>query len=234
MSTDGRPRSPQSWEHLLEKDPHGGRRFRIGIMAAMLIHAGIFAVTWPTIAQAPPKEPEQILIPIRLVNLIPPKREVEPIRIEAPSPRPPGPPVITGPPEKPPEPVTRDHVDTIEMPEGPVVYVSPPIDIPPPPEAEVKTVVHAGFDIPEPKVISKVEPRYTQPAIKAGIEGVVILELIIDTEGRVESVNALRGLPLGLTKSALDAVKQWQFEASTYKGNPVSVRYILTINFNLR
>ena len=61
-----------------------------------------------------------------------------------------------------------------------------------------------------------------------------IKKVIIDTEGRVGSVNALRGLPLGLTKSAVDAVKQWQFEASTYKGNPVSVRYILTINFNLK
>ena len=234
MSTDGRPRSPQSWEHLLEKDPHGGRRFRIGIMAAILIHAGIFAVTWPTIAQAPPKEPEQILIPIRLVNLIPPEREVEPIRIDVPLPPPQGPPVITGPPEEPAEPVTRNPIDTIEIPEGPVVYVSPPIDFPPPPVVEEKTVVIAGFDIEEPQIISKVEPRYTQPAIRAGIQGVVILELIIDTNGRVESVNALRGLPLGLTKSAVDAVKQWQFEASTYKGSPVRVRYILTVNFNLR
>ena len=97
MSIDGRPRSPQSWEHLLEKDPHGGRRFRIGILVAALIHTGIFAITWPTIAQAPPKEPEQVLIPITLVNLIPPEREVEPIRIDVPLPPPPGPPVIAGP-----------------------------------------------------------------------------------------------------------------------------------------
>ena len=88
MSTDGRPRSPQSWEHLLEKDPHGGTRFRLGIMAAVLIHAGIFAITWPTVAQAPPAEPEPVLIPVQLANLAPPEPEPEIIRIEVPE-RPP-------------------------------------------------------------------------------------------------------------------------------------------------
>ena len=43
----------------------------------------------------------------------------------------------------------------------------------------------------------------------------------------------LRGLPLGLTTSAVDAVKQWRFEASRYKNNPVRVRYILTVHFYL-
>ncbi len=234
MSIDGRPRSPQSWEHLLEKDPHGGRRFRIGILVAALIHTGIFAITWPTIAQAPPKEPEQVLIPITLVNLIPPEREVEPIRIDVPLPPPPGPPVIAGPPEEPAEPVTREYIEPIEIPEGPVVYVLPPDGPPPPPAVEEKTVVHAGFDIAEPKIIHKVEPRYTGPAIKGGITGVVILDLIIDTEGAVESISVLRGLPLGLTTSAVDAVEQWRFQPSTYNNHPVSVRYILTVNFNLK
>ena len=219
----------------MEKDPHGGRRFRIGIVVAALIHAGIFAVTWPTIAQAPPNEPEQVLIPITLVNLIPPEREPEPMLIEVPVAPPQGPPIISTPPEQPAEPVIRQPTDVTEVPDGPVIYVPPPIDAPPPPAVvEEKTIVHAGFDIAEPTIIFKIEPRYTEPARFAGIQGVVILELIIDTEGTVESVNALRGLSLGLTKSAVDAVKQWRFEASTYNGNPVSVRYILTINFNLR
>lgn len=62
----------------------------------------------------------------------------------------------------------------------------------------------------------------------------MILDCIIDTEGRVESVKVLRGLPLGLTKSAVDAVEQWRFEASEFNGHNVSVRYILTVHFNLR
>ncbi len=233
MSTDDRPRSPQSWEHLLEKDPYGGRRFRIGIAVAAVIHAAIFAITWPTIAQAPPREPEPVLIPIRLVNLIPPDREVEPVLIEAPLPPPPGPPVIASPPERPAEPVARDHPEPIEIPEGPVVSLLPPDEPSPPTVVEERTIVHAGFDIAEPRILDKIEPRYTEPARIAGIQGVVILELVIDTEGAVESVNALRGLPLGLTKSAVAAVEQWRFEPSTYNNRPVSVRYILTVHFRL-
>lgn len=234
MSTDDRPRSPQSWEHLLEKDPDGGRRFRLGILAAALIHAAIFSVTWPTIAQAPPEEPEPILIPIQLVDLIPPEREIEPIPIEVPLPPPPGPPVIAGPPEEPAEPLIRQPTEVMEIPDGPIVYVPPPDDIAPPPAVVERQTVVVGIDIDPPKLISKVEPRYTQPAIKGMIRGVVILDLVIDSSGRVETVTVLRGLPLGLTKSAVSAVEQWRFEPSTFNNRPVSVRYTLTVHFNLK
>lgn len=231
MSTDGRQSSPQSWEHLLEKDPNGGAGFRLGIAAAVLIHAGIFAVTWPTIAQAPPEVIEDNLIPFPITRLAPPERPPEPIRIEVPQP-PTGNPVIPGPPEKPIDVVERPPVDVIEIPDVPIACGPEPDDLPPPPVVE-KTTVLAGVDIDEPKLIHKVEPRYTEPARYAGIRGPVILELIIGTDGEVESVTLLRGLPLGLTKSAVDAVKQWRFQPSTYHSKPVSVRYILTIHFNL-
>jgi len=232
MSSDGRPRSPQSWEHLLEKDPHSGTGFRLGIVAAVLIHAGIFAITWPTVAQAPPAEPEPELIPFPITNLVPPEREPEPIRIEVPKP-PTGPPIISGPPEEPAEPMIRPPAGEIEIPDGPVIYVPPPVDLAPPPVIVEKETVFVGVDIDPPRIIHKVEPRYTEPARHAGVKGPVILELIIDTEGGVESVKVLRRLPLGLTTSAVDAVKQWRFEPSTYNNHPVRVRYILTIHFYL-
>ena len=127
MSTDGQPRRPQSWEHLLEKDPHSGQRFRLGIVAAMLIHAGLFAITWPTIAQAPPREPEPELIPFPMTNFIPREREPEPIRIDVPQ-KPQGPPIIPGPPEKPAEPIERSPVSEMEIPDGPIRYVPAPVD----------------------------------------------------------------------------------------------------------
>ena len=232
MSTDGRPRSPQSWEHLLEKDPHGGSRFRLGIVAAVLIHAGIFAITWPTVAQAPPEEPDEILIPFPITDFVPREREPEPIRLEAPQ-IPNGPPIIAGPPEEPVEPIERQPMDAMEIPNADFHYIPTPVDLTPPPLVEENRTVFVGVDIDPPKIILQVKPRYTEPARHAGIEGAVILDLIIDTEGRVESVTVLRGLPLGLTKSAVDAVKQWQFEPSTFNKRPVSVRYILTVHFNL-
>ena len=232
MRSDDRPRSPQSWEHLLEKDPHGGKRFRLGIMAAVLIHAGIFAITWPTVAQAPPEAPDEILIPFPITEFIRREREPEPIRIDVPQ-KPEGSPIIPGPPEKDVEPMDRVYEDFMEIADVPFVYIPPPADLEPPPAVEEKKIIFVGVDIDEPKIIHKVEPRYTEAARYAGIKGPVILDLVIDTNGRVASIKVLRGLPLGLTKSAVDAVKQWRFEASKYKGHPVSVRYILTVHFNL-
>jgi len=233
MSTDGRPRSPQSWEHLLEKDPHTGTGFRLGIMAAVLIHAGIFAITWPTVAQAPPNEPDEVFIPFPITTLAPPEREPELIPIEIPPQRSDSP-IIPGPPEVPAEPIDRPVTEVIEIPDGRVEYIPEPVDLAPTAEVEETTIVFVGVDIDEPRIIHKVEPRYTQPAIRGRIQGAVILDLIIDTEGRVESVQVLRGLPLGLTKSAVDAVEQWEFAASIYRDRPVSVRYILTVHFNLK
>lgn len=233
MSTDGERRSPQSWEHLLEKDPHTGARFRLGITAALLIHAAIFAITWPTVAQAPPADPEPVLIPFPITEFIPERREPEIIPVEVPPQPPPGPPIISGPPNDP-EPVERPLHLAIEVPDVPIGHVAVPIDLPLPPEIEVKETFFVGVDIAAPSILAKIEPRFTEPARRAGIQGAVILDLIIDTAGRVESVTVLRGLPLGLTKSAVEAVEQWRFEPSVFNDRPVSVRYILTVHFNLR
>ncbi len=233
MNTDPRPRSPQSWEHLLEKDPHTGTGFRLGIVAAVLIHAGIFAITWPTVAQTPSSEPDEVFIPFPITTLAPPEHKPELIPIEVP-PQPSDSPIIPGPPEIPAEPIDRPVTEVIEIPDGRVEYIPEPVDLASTVEVEETTTVFVGVDIDEPRIIHKVEPRYTQPAIRGGIQGAVILDLIIDTEGHVESVQVLRGLPLGLTTSAVNAVKRWEFAASIYNGKPVSVRYILTVHFNLR
>lgn len=234
MSTGKRPHGPQSWEHLFDKDPNTATGFRLGIAAAVIIHVGIFAVTWPTIAQAPPEEPEQVLIPIQLVTVIPTEPEIEPIQIEVPPPPPDVPPVISAPSE--PNHVEPVRVHEIELPEPPEghVYVAVQPDPPPPQVDQEPTIIRVGLEIEAPEILFKVEPIYTSAAIQAHITGVVILELVIDTEGLVESVTVLRGQPLGLTRSAVEAVEQWRFAPSTYKQKPVAVKYNLTVFFDLK
>ena len=61
-----------------------------------------------------------------------------------------------------------------------------------------------------------------------------MLECVIGKTGSVQTVKVLRGLPLGLTESAVDAVKKWKFEPSTLNAKPVEVLYILTVRFNLQ
>ena len=86
----------------------------------------------------------------------------------------------------------------------------------------------------KPVRLGGAQPAYTELARKARIQGVVIVEAIIDKEGRVTNVRVLKGLPMGLDQSAVDAVKSWRFKPATLNGRPVSVYYSLTVNFRLQ
>jgi protein TonB len=96
------------------------------------------------------------------------------------------------------------------------------------------TAMRVGGDVKAPTTISRVEPQYTELARKARIEGIVIIEAIINTNGDVTDVRVLKPLPLGLDQSALEAVKRWRFKPGTLNGQPVPVIYNLTINFRLQ
>jgi TonB family protein len=63
------------------------------------------------------------------------------------------------------------------------------------------------------------------------VQGKVIVEAIIDQQGDVKNTQVLQGLPLGLDKAAMEAVKTWKFKPSTLDGKPVRVYYVLTVNF---
>ena len=94
-------------------------------------------------------------------------------------------------------------------------------------------VLQIGGAIVKPEVIRRVQPNYTEIARKARVQGVVIVEAIVDKQGDVTNVRVLKGLPMGLEQSAMDAVKQWTFKPATLNGRPVSVYFVLTINFRL-
>lgn len=232
MTQPPQPRTTQSWEHLLERDPHSGAGFRIGIVAAVLIHAAIFAVTWPTVAQAPPETPPETYIPVQLVDVIPPETEPPPLEIELPEPIDEASVIVPGPPQEiPTEPIERElspPVITTGAEAPALEYIAPPPPPPEPPSHDTPVLI-----LEPPELLHEVTPRYTEPARRAGIEGAVILDLVIDAEGRVASATVLRGLPLGLTEAATDAVARWRFAPSVFNGRPVAVRYILTVWFNL-
>jgi protein TonB len=94
--------------------------------------------------------------------------------------------------------------------------------------------VRVGGDVKAPVATFKVEPQYTEVARKARIEGIVIIEAIIDRNGNVTDARVLKPLALGLDTAALEAVKRWKFIAGTLNGVPVPVIYNLTVNFRLQ
>jgi protein TonB len=93
---------------------------------------------------------------------------------------------------------------------------------------------HVGGDITPPRRIEGVPPSYTEEARKERIQGVVIVRVVIDKSGDITDVEVLKGLPMGLSGAAVDAIRTWRFEpARNAAGEPVEVYYNLTINFRL-
>ena len=94
--------------------------------------------------------------------------------------------------------------------------------------------LRVGGDVKGPVALHRVDPVYPAQAKADRIEGVVILEVMIDRTGRVRDVYVLKPLPEGLSEAAVDAVKQWTFAPGTLNGAPVEVLYNLSIAFHLK
>ena len=84
-----------------------------------------------------------------------------------------------------------------------------------------------------PKLIKKVNPVYPEEARKAGIEGVVVLEATIDTQGKVAKLKVLEGENDLLNKAAIDAVRQWEYEPFHLGGKAMPLMFTVTIRFAL-
>ena len=75
--------------------------------------------------------------------------------------------------------------------------------------------------------------NYPEVARKAGIEGRVIVQFIVDENGNVVNPKVVRGIGGGCDKEALRVVRTAQFQPGMQRGKPVKVRYTLPIVFKL-
>jgi periplasmic protein TonB len=103
---------------------------------------------------------------------------------------------------------------------------------PPPPVPVAREPVRVGGDLKAPALVERVEPEYPPLAVRAKVEGVVILEALVDREGRVESVRVLRSIPL-LDNAATAAVRQWQYSPLLLNGQPERFVLTVTLSFSL-
>lgn len=91
-----------------------------------------------------------------------------------------------------------------------------------------------GSGIQPPRLLAEVKPDYTEDARRRGIEGEVVLEIVVRRDGRVGDVRVLQGLGAGLDQQAIQAVRRWSFAAATRKGRPVDVIVEVAVEFKLR
>ena len=66
--------------------------------------------------------------------------------------------------------------------------------------------------------------KYTEEAHAAAVEGVVVLDLIVDEHGRARDITVVEGLPHGLTQAAVTALTACKFTPGERDGQPVPVR----------
>ena len=103
----------------------------------------------------------------------------------------------------------------------------------PPPSEWPKAVRSDGGDFKPPTRLVDVKAVYPAIAASARVQGVVIVEVLIGTDGKIQAGRILRSIPL-LDQAALEAVRQWEFTVTQLNGVAVPVVMTTTVNFTLQ
>jgi TonB family protein len=85
-------------------------------------------------------------------------------------------------------------------------------------------------DAAEKRLIKKVQPEYPLAARKASIQGDVEFTVIVSEQGRVKSLQLLRGDP-SLIEEARDAVRKWEYEPVVVGGEPKEFVTTVQVHF---
>jgi protein TonB len=93
-----------------------------------------------------------------------------------------------------------------------------------------------GSGVTLPRVIQEVKPQYTSDAMRAKVQGTVLLECVVRPDGAVDDVHVLRSLDpaFGLDEEAKKAARRWRFAPGTRMGQPVPVLVTIELTFSLR
>jgi protein TonB len=241
---------------VLSRQAGAARRAGFALPASLILHAAALSLlvlvsiitrdTLPAV-EAPPG-------PMPRFARLPPEggseRQTPPGRAHRP-PRPAPPTAMAFVPDTPPVPTPDDVLDALDAPPDSVTDLPCPHDcvsgggpggVPGgdptalvvgagPPLAPAGPI-RPGGDIRPPLKVRNVVPAYPEIALAARVQGVVVLDCTINTEGRVTDVKVLGG-PVLLQAAAADAVRQWLYRPTLLNGVAVPVVMTVTVRFTL-
>ena len=108
---------------------------------------------------------------------------------------------------------------------------------PPSTEAASKpkpTRIRIGGNVEAAKVLTKVQPVYPENAKAAGVQGTVVLHVIVSKDGRPLLLQVLNSqIDPELARAAVEAVNQWRYQPTLLNGEPVEIDTTITVNFKL-
>jgi protein TonB len=221
----------------------------LGVSIGLHFIAGEALSTLPERAHV--TKPRRIEVTVRHIEPPPPP---PPDPIPPPPPPPPAPPRVvekpritrtqpTTPIEQPPAPPTTSTATSTEPTAKPVFGVtmesttssgSTPVPVgnttapsaprtgPATPAPPAPAPAHEVTKMPLPR--GRCAGKYTDAAREAGVEGVVVLDLVVDAEGRARDIRVVEGLPNGLTEAAIAALQACRFDPGERAGTAVAVR----------
>jgi TonB family protein len=101
--------------------------------------------------------------------------------------------------------------------------------------ASGESIYRAGLDgVSLPRCTYAPNPPYSEEARKLQLSGIILVDAVINSEGKLENVRIVRGLPDGLNDRTIATMKTWRCNPALKDGKPVPTRVQLEVNFNLR
>ena len=94
-------------------------------------------------------------------------------------------------------------------------------------------IFSVGPGVSAPMKISQTEAPYTDSARKAKIEGVTMLTMVVDIDGRAKQIKVSQSLRGDLDEKAVEAMRASRFRPAIRKGQPVPVRIMVEVRFGL-
>lgn len=94
-------------------------------------------------------------------------------------------------------------------------------------------VYRIGGGVSAPVAIFTPEAEFSDEARRAKYQGVVLISLIVDSQGNPQNPRVVRPLGMGLDEKALEAVRKYKFKPAMKEGKPVAVMMSIEVNFRL-
>jgi periplasmic protein TonB len=97
-------------------------------------------------------------------------------------------------------------------------------------------VYQPGNGVSLPQLLYEAKPQYTPDAMRAKLQGEVLVQAVVMPDGTTQNVRVIRSLDaaFGLDQEAVRAVRQWRFRPGMRQGQAVPVEITVAVNFNLR
>jgi protein TonB len=192
------------------------KALEVGIIVSLLVMSGVFYSFKKFVSNF--ELPSQPDITIETIEI--------PLTQQIQKPPPPSRPSI------PVESEDEDMLDDVTIEETEVTF-EPLDELPPPPPPEEDEVFEFFAVSEKPELKFKAVPKYPDLALKAGIEGKVVVLVTIGKTGKVEDAKILKSLPM-LDEAALSAARKCTFKPAKQRDKAVKVKMSIPFDFKLK